>query len=88
LVDLEQAYQRVREQGRRDPEQLKEALVEAAAQRNYIPGPAREAYARALLLDYRLWSGEIDPQQAPEAAGSSRPGCLARDAQGAGNSQT
>lgn len=69
LVGLEEIYERVRAQGPVDPEKLAEALVEAVARRNYIPDRAQAAYARALLLDYRLWSGDLEPRQVLDAAG-------------------
>ncbi|MHC4202656.1 MAG: thioredoxin family protein [Planctomycetota bacterium] len=58
-------------------EELSARLVELAGGRNYIPQPARAAYARALLDEYRRHLGEDVPQ---EAAGLSikvlGPGCV------------
>jgi hypothetical protein len=69
LVGLDEIYGEVGRHASTGADQLAESLVEAAARRNYIPDPVRAKYAAALLLDYRLWRGDISTDEARRAAG-------------------
>ncbi|MDP2873376.1 MAG: thioredoxin family protein [Bacillota bacterium] len=70
LVDLEQTYRETAQLGIADPDSLGEALVARAAERNYVPAAVRVKYAKALLVDYRLWRGEITADEARRAGGA------------------
>lgn len=71
LVDLEAIYQEVQQSARPTGEyELGEALVLRAEKRNYIAAPVRDKYARALVLDYRLWRGELTADQARRESGA------------------
>lgn len=54
IVGLKQAISEVAESYDREADgEIRQALVERLSKKNYIPSPAREAYGKALLREFR-----------------------------------
>lgn len=56
-------FERLKADGRALSEELAEELIAFAAERNYVPDPARAEYARALLAEYKRFLGEDMPEE-------------------------
>jgi len=70
LVELPAIYERAAREAPTEPTARGAWLAEQAAKHNYIPDKVRAEYAAALELDYRVWRGELTPEQAMAAAGA------------------
>ena len=53
VVGLKAIFERLKAEGRAPSDALAAELVAFAAERNYVPDPARAEYARELLAEYR-----------------------------------
>ncbi len=60
LIGLDEALEAVRaESGHRSEDEIVRELLRRLELNNYIPGPAREDYAKALRQEYRTVCGEV-----------------------------
>jgi len=58
LVGLKRIFQKVQSLGIEDSEKLEKKLLSLSRERNYIPLAAEKEYVRALLREYRRFTGQ------------------------------
>jgi small redox-active disulfide protein 2 len=58
LIGLKEIFEELKSRRGESESALKEMLVDRASKKNYIPNSAREDYGRALLREFKKFSGE------------------------------
>jgi small redox-active disulfide protein 2 len=58
LIGLKEIFEELKSRRGESESALKEMLVDRASKKNYIPNSAREEYGRALLREFKKFSGE------------------------------
>jgi hypothetical protein len=58
LIGLKEIFEELKSQRKESEYALKEILVEKAGKKNYIPSSIREEYGKALLGEFKKFSGE------------------------------
>ncbi len=62
IVGLDACFEEVRSLGIADGEALAELLFRKIKEENYVPGNMEAGYKEALLVEYRIFAGEIERQ--------------------------